>query len=546
MNTSVNPFTDGSLFKYVKDLGWYLYPNGTRDPGTELTFFPNDTTALRFNSKDVQMELALTVFTHILDADRELFHVRCIYPLSGQYSHLPRMLFYFLIVFAVMFRHRTTLAQAALGVVMSYSATACIHLFLLLGLYRFSEPADWSQDTVDATPYGDVDFWGIAPVVAVSAIVLIPILTWSESFKTDRGGKTIMVYWSLLIFASFSLICYHILKLGHWNISIIDSVASCKRDCPRPHNRGSNGPYGTMWSVEDYNSDACSCVDYCGLMSPNAPLRKNQGMTPRLYYGLVLNYLCDDQECDEPRSAPFQLLVAMWLLWTFALLMGLQALLGAVAFDSESARNAVFKAANAGRRETIGALFRGRRLEGALKWARLQGPRDSQAAHRRFRRLFAKLSATLYYGLAFFGLMVSPVLFIASILNMEFKLGTYSTSEHSDAVGSWSPGAAAALVLFSPLLGWLTAVVVSWVARGFEKIRLFVQYDAEERRQLDDPRTEKRPRVEPLIYESSAHLVYIMAHMRWYIIVRLKAFKAWWKDPETYSTMERNSSALDR
>lgn len=463
MASSVYPVTNGSLFKYVQDMPWYIYPNGTKDPGSELTSFPNGTTVLSFNATDVQMELALTVFTQLLDADRELFSVPCIYPLSGQYSHLPRVLFYFLILFAVVFRHRATLAHAALGIVMSYSATACIHLFLLLGLYRFSMPADWSQDVVDARPYGDVDFWGIAPVVAVSAIVLIPILTWSESFKMDHGGRTIMVYWSLLIFASFSLICYHMFE--HWDISKVYSVASCKRDCPRPHNRGSK-PYDTVWSVEDYNSDACSCIDYCGLLNPNAPLRNNQGMAPRLHYGLSLSYFCGDQECDEMREGIGQLFLAMFLLWIFALLMGLQALLGAVAFDSESARNAIFQVANAGRRETIAALFRGRRLEGALKWMRLQGPRDSQAAHRRFRRLFAKLAATLYYGLAFFGLTVSPILFVVSIVNMEFFLGAFSTSEHSDAVGSWSPGAAAILVLFSPVLVRLTAAVVSWVSRG--------------------------------------------------------------------------------
>lgn len=126
------------------------------------------------------------------------------------------------------------MATAALGVVMSYSATACIHLFTLLAFYKFSFGSEnyLSDDIQTAIQHGDVDFWGIAPVVAICAIVLIPILCWSDSFKTN-SGKVILVYWSILIFVSFAIVCYYTVNLDYWDIDRVWSVASCDKDRPR-------------------------------------------------------------------------------------------------------------------------------------------------------------------------------------------------------------------------------------------------------------------------------------------------------------------------
>ncbi|EMR65272.1 hypothetical protein UCREL1_7746 [Eutypa lata UCREL1] len=527
--------TNGSLFNTVHN-GYPLYPQGAGSPGAELTIFPNDTTVLSFNSSGLVLDLALPIFTQILDADRELFPISCTYALSGQYDHLPRVLFYVLIVFAFLFRHRTTIAKAALGVVMSYSATACIHLFVLMGFYRFGLPDTIGHDVEDATAYGDVDIFGIAPVVTVSAIVLIPILTWSESFKGNRG-KAIIVYWSILIFVCLAVICYYAITFGEgWYFNRIQSVASCKKDCPRP---GSLETVGfPLWNIDDYNSDDCDCVDFCGLISPEAPLREKQGMVPILYYGPALKHYCDgnDSLCLGQSDSAHNLLLGVISLWFFSLFLGLVAFLG-VNSSSESVRNMIFRLTNATFRDVITAIFKGSRQQTILKKMRLQNPHDPHTFYRRLRRLFAKSVATLYYGLAFVGLLFSPVLFVVSITAVELFIGSLPTSERSDAIGSWAPWVAAMMVLLSSAIMHLNGIVIEHVSTAYRKIRRFVQYDSEERRHLDIA-DERQPHVEPFIDESIAHTGYVIMYTWWYLAIRAKAFIEWWKDPEKYSTNE--------
>lgn len=536
---SQSPFArNGSLWDIVNSgLLSRFYPRGATSPGADITVFPNHTTVLTFNSTEVKLSLALPIVSQLLDADRELWPVSCIYPLSGQYDHLPRVLFYILIVFAILFRHRTAIAKAALGVVMSYSATACVHLFVLIGAYRFGLPDTVGHDVEDAQAYGDVDFWGIAPVVAVSAIVLIPILTWSESFKGSRG-KAIIIYWSILIFVSFAIICHYVYTFGEWYFDRIESVTSCKKSCPLSNSPSSRGV--PLWNVDDYNSDDCDCNDFCGLISPDAPLRDKQGMVPLLYYEPSQNHYCRDLDqdplCINPSDGARSLYLAVFSLWVVALFLGLLALLS-VNSSSESVRNTIFRAANTTCRDVITTMFKGQRQQAVLKRLRLQTPHRRETVYRRLRRLLAKSVAALYYGLAFVGLVLSPVLFATSIIAIEFFLGSISTSERSDAVGSWAPWVAAVLVLLSSAIMRLTRVVVEIVSRAFTKIRWFIQYNSEERRELESL-GHRQPHIEPFIEESIEHVGYAIMYSYWYFAVRIKAFIEWWKDPEKYSANE--------
>ncbi|KAK7754804.1 hypothetical protein SLS62_003118 [Diatrype stigma] len=531
------PVGNGSLFETV-GASYPLYPRGVSSPGADITIFPNDTTVLTFDSTGIKLSLALPIISLLLDADRNIWPVSCTYPLSGQYDHLPRVLFYILIVFAILFRHRTRIAEAALGVVMSYSATACIHLFVLLGAYKFGLPWETlGRDVEDAKAYGDVDFWGIAPVVAVSAIVLIPILTWSESFKGSRG-KAIIVYWSLLIFVSFAIICSYVYTFGTWYFDRIESVTSCKKSCPMSRSFVSQDI--PLWNVDDYNSDECQCNDFCGLISPDAPLRKKQGMVPLLYYEPSQNHYCrdlnEDPLCIYPSAGARHLSLAVFSLWVVALFLGLLALLG-VNSSSESVRNTIFRAANMTCRDVVTTIFKGQRQQAVLKKLRLQTPHRHQTAYRRFRRLVAKSVAALYYGLAFVGLVLSPVLFATSIIAIELFLGSISTSERSDAIGSWAPWVAAMLVLLSSAIIRLTRILVEIVSRTFTKIRWLIQYSSEERRELETLEN-RQSHVEPFLEESIEHVGYAMMHSYWYFAVRIKAFIEWWRDPEKYSVNE--------
>ena len=56
----------------------------------------------------------------------------CAYPISGQYGFLNRLLFYLLMIFALLVRKHTWLVSAALGTAMTYAASAAVHAFALL------------------------------------------------------------------------------------------------------------------------------------------------------------------------------------------------------------------------------------------------------------------------------------------------------------------------------------------------------------------------------------------------------------------------------
>lgn len=56
----------------------------------------------------------------------------CGYPMSGQYGFLNRLLFYLLMIFALIARKHSWLAAAALGTAMTYAGSAAVHAFALL------------------------------------------------------------------------------------------------------------------------------------------------------------------------------------------------------------------------------------------------------------------------------------------------------------------------------------------------------------------------------------------------------------------------------
>src|ERR1700712_5295057 len=136
--------------------------------------------------------------------------ISCAYPLSGQYDHLTRWLFYVALIAAILFRRKPIIATTALASVMTYSTLSALHLFVLLGQYKFQQPADWCYggnatvpgwDAESAARGGDVDFFGIMPVVTTTSIMLTPILIWSTTFRSTKA-RVLIVWWAIFIFTS--------------------------------------------------------------------------------------------------------------------------------------------------------------------------------------------------------------------------------------------------------------------------------------------------------------------------------------------------------
>jgi hypothetical protein len=219
----------GSLWEAVNDT---IDPIGVSDPGIILSLLPNNSVALSFEDYGQNLWAALPVITQLLAPNITRGFVSCTYPLSGQYDHLPRFLFYVSAVFAVLGRHRTWAAEAALGIIVAYSATAAVHLFVLLGLYRFKMPYGpdgYPFDVNDATAFGDVDFFGIAPVVSLTVVLLTPMLQWSETFRS-HSAKIVIQCWAVFMFAAS--IAFLTLIRGYgtdWNVDQLVSVVRQSR-----------------------------------------------------------------------------------------------------------------------------------------------------------------------------------------------------------------------------------------------------------------------------------------------------------------------------
>jgi hypothetical protein len=109
--------------------------------------------------------------------------VICIYPLSGQYGFLPRVLYYFTLVFAILGRNQQWLVVGALASALTYSGCAAIHILCLSG---------------SRTPIYDLDILGCWALLSTGALAFVVMIHWSTTVKQSRA-KVVLVLWAVLM-----------------------------------------------------------------------------------------------------------------------------------------------------------------------------------------------------------------------------------------------------------------------------------------------------------------------------------------------------------
>ena len=181
------------------------YP-GDPNWSLNITCFPDNLTTLTFPvSKWAAIQGGLNLAATILDPSACHFQVSCIYPLSGQYDVLNRMLFYTLLFFSLAFRHHDWLVATALGTAMTYSAVSAIHVFTFLVQFGWGMPVlneHWVFcNKTTSQPYGDIDLFGAWPILIASAITFAQILNWSISVQRNEA-QIIVVLWGCLVFTA--------------------------------------------------------------------------------------------------------------------------------------------------------------------------------------------------------------------------------------------------------------------------------------------------------------------------------------------------------
>jgi hypothetical protein len=138
-----------------------------------------------------------------LEARRD---VLCAYPLSGQYCYAPRILYYVLIVAAVLIRKHTWLATGAAAYVMTYATAASIHAVILCGLHASSTPliedglitlGHANQIWIRARVL-DLDTDATLAIVGVGFLMLLPLAVFSTTFQKSEA-KPILAVWGILM-----------------------------------------------------------------------------------------------------------------------------------------------------------------------------------------------------------------------------------------------------------------------------------------------------------------------------------------------------------
>ncbi|KAL4914545.1 hypothetical protein BDW62DRAFT_138927 [Aspergillus aurantiobrunneus] len=112
--------------------------------------------------------------------------VLCVYPLSGVYAPLQRILFYILLSFGVIGRRQRWLVAGALASAMTYCGAAAIHSFFLIAQAR--------------SPVVDLDVYGVFAATSTGIMLTAPLLAWSKTLQTvEREIRSLITLWALLI-----------------------------------------------------------------------------------------------------------------------------------------------------------------------------------------------------------------------------------------------------------------------------------------------------------------------------------------------------------
>jgi hypothetical protein len=181
---------------------WSPAHNATQP--VNLTILANNIAAIQFRVTDpsrfdVQNFPAKFALARTLLSDNYYSQaVTCVYPISGTYDFLTRILFYLLLFFALLYRRHTWVAVAALGTAMTYSATTAVHALTLLTHFGWN---DGIRNVDTSKEHGDPDIWGTYPVLVATVVMFAPILNWSTNVRRDKA-QFIMVLWGMLSFAA--------------------------------------------------------------------------------------------------------------------------------------------------------------------------------------------------------------------------------------------------------------------------------------------------------------------------------------------------------
>jgi hypothetical protein len=472
-------------------------------------------------------ELVLPLFAEILGTNGTIVETSCAYPLSGQYDHLPRILFYVLLVMAVLLRRNSWVVGAALGVTMSYSAASAIHFFILLGFHGFKS--------------ADIDYFGIFPVLATSVVVLTPIFTWSSTFRSHRA-KVVIIYWAILVYVALFLMMFLIsefnkhLRRGYVGSKAVFGPADFLNEIGGFTVCNSTAPacsYDSLYADLTYELfTSCNCIDFCTLLTPPVPLRNGQNMVANVGRNKS-NSIIYSEKSGIVNPLFIDITTITQVVLIFALGQGLIALVQGDK-TQQQVRDWLYRVLSMKTRNTFN------KRESVF----LSADQQQTNTYRKGRHWTAKIIAAAYYFLNIVTAVLYLPVFILTVAVGEILVADMPESEHSDAVGAWTPWLSVAIIALGSLILRYHSPLTDAI---FDRLKLLCcccfgrrQRGDEDEKALQEPEDGVRTTAWESMLAFCRHSGYEVKLFFWRIQHRFVEFSQWWANPHHNAANEQS------
>ena len=355
----------------------------------------------------------------------------CAYAIDGQYGFLPRVLYYSLIVFALLGRDIWWLIAGALAAVTTYAGSAAIHGMAF---------------AISGAPSGELDSLPLMLIISSGCLAVSPMLNWSATIRKFRT-RSILLWWNLLLVVAYYAIFFSPQGGTGFELPSALSPSSLGPDCDLSWFPDFESSLSSTSITQSFNESFLArynCTNPCYAQTASVLFRD-----PSTAFLLNVESLFIDEGAAETIFQ--QAVFPMQEFFT----MGVCPFQGAY----------IFVSGGASPRQARNALFRFIVNRRFWKWWR---PLRSVAV------VTGAILAVVLYICAVVTMVLVPPVFILNIVSGELYLTAYPESDPLYGVGQWSPWASIALALLAAVLNryWPSRAFrpVRWLKRGWQKL----------------------------------------------------------------------------
>ncbi|KAK0509156.1 hypothetical protein JMJ35_008527 [Cladonia borealis] len=387
--------------------------------------------------------------------DNETAFGVCVYPRSGTYSFLARLLYYCTLIFALFSSAHLWLVAGALTSALVYSGAAAVHACLLV----------WRGPN----PYIENDSWALYAILNTACLVTVPLLNWSGTLRrlgqkaaslkdpkalktnSDVGTRTIVMYWAFLVLIGFLCIWEQMQEgAGDNNMEYPDmSKVVCSPGTNASMEMSPNGTFHRRAIDNNFIQDN-GCTDPCNQITTLPAIFRNQNELVLLPHSQALLW---NATLPGAKYAMAEHLMTienanLWInLWTlpFILVQGfITALFGRR--DPREIRDLLYI---------------------TLYMEHPKRPIFQKPYLRRTQEIVVRIFAGLNYLIACAVVIFCIPFFLITVVSQEFSMwDEQPDSEKPYMVGQWSPWVYAALVILAAFIGRYHDSVIHSVTKG--------------------------------------------------------------------------------